>query len=63
MATVVTPHEVFMALMPTRFPWTCKVITDFRLLLDMMPESGEADGFEDEDEQEDLANNQEYQEE
>lgn len=33
MATVVTPHEVLMALMPTRFPWQCKVITDFRLLL------------------------------
>ena len=33
MATVVTPHELFMALMPSRFPWTCKVITDFRLLL------------------------------
>lgn len=35
MATVVTPHEVFMALLPRRFPWTCKVITDFRLLLPM----------------------------
>jgi len=33
MATVVTPHEVFMALMRSRFPWQCKIITDFRLLL------------------------------
>ena len=33
MATVVTPHEVFMALMPSRFPWMSKVLTDFRLLL------------------------------
>jgi len=33
MATVVTPHEVFMALMPLRYPWQCKIQTDFRLLL------------------------------
>ena len=33
MATVVTPHEVFMALIPGRFPWQCKIQTDFRLLL------------------------------
>lgn len=33
MTTVVTPHEVFMALLPNRFPWTCKVQTDFRILL------------------------------
>ena len=33
MAKVVTPHEVFMALMPNKFPWQCKIITDFRLLL------------------------------
>ena len=33
MATVVTPHEIFMALIPRRFPWLCKIQTDFRLLL------------------------------
>lgn len=33
MATVVTPHELFMALMPRTFPWQCKIITDFTLLL------------------------------
>ena len=34
MATVVTPHELLMALQPNRFPWQCKIITDFRVLLD-----------------------------
>ena len=36
MATVVTPHEVLMALWPNCFPWQCKIITDFRLLLVQM---------------------------
>ena len=33
MARVVTPHELFMALIPSVFPWECKIITDFRVLL------------------------------
>ena len=40
MATVLTPHEVFMALMPSKFPWQCKVITDFRLLLRTFDQAG-----------------------
>ena len=34
MATVVTPHELLMALAPSRFPWQCKVITDLTILLE-----------------------------
>ena len=33
MAKVITPHELFMALIPSVFPWECKVITDFRVVL------------------------------
>lgn len=33
MTQVLTPHEVFMALMPSRFPWQCKITTDFRQVL------------------------------
>ena len=41
MATVVTPHELLMALMPVRFPWQCKIITDFTILLDMLQRGGD----------------------
>ena len=41
MATVVTPHELLMALMPARFPWQCKIITDFTILLDMLQRGGD----------------------
>jgi len=33
MITVVTPHELLMALRPDLFPWQSKVITDFNELL------------------------------
>ena len=36
MATVVTPHEVFMAYMPSIFPWQSKIITDFQQLLPVL---------------------------
>ena len=48
MATVVTPHEVFMALMPSRFPWTCKVQTDFRIVLQEFANASDADYEEEE---------------
>ena len=46
MATVVTPHELFMALMPSKFPWQCKIITDFRELLPIFNEEADQDGEE-----------------
>ena len=59
MATVVTPHEIFMALMPNRFPWQCKIITDFRLLLRTLEQeqgnNDQADDQEDEKTAEELA--------
>jgi len=33
MMTLVTPHELLMALLPETFPWECRVITDFGLLI------------------------------
>ena len=33
MTNIATPHEVFMALLPSLFPWECKIITDWRVLL------------------------------
>ena len=39
MTTVITPHELFMALIPSAFPWECRVITDFRVLLQRFKES------------------------
>ena len=39
MVSVITPHELFMALIPTVFPWECKIITDFRVLLKRFEES------------------------
>ena len=33
MTNIVTPHEVFMALLPSLFPWESKIITDWRVLL------------------------------
>lgn len=38
MTTVVTPHEVMMALKSDMFPWEGKVITDFNELLDKLGE-------------------------
>lgn len=34
--TVVTPHELFMALEPDLFPWESRVITDFNQLLPIL---------------------------
>ena len=33
MMPICTPHELLMALLPERFPWLSKIITDFQLLL------------------------------
>lgn len=33
MIPICTPHELLMALLPTRFPWKSKIITNFQLLL------------------------------
>ena len=35
-ASVLTPHEVFMALMPEVFGWESKIITDFNILVQML---------------------------
>lgn len=31
---VATPHELLMALEPESFPWECKIVTSFPLLLE-----------------------------
>lgn len=52
MTQVLTPHEVFMALTPSRFPWQCKIITDFRQVLRQLEQSasvGEGDNGVDSD--------------
>ena len=49
MATVVTPHELLMALMPVRFPWQCKIITDFTILLDMLQRGADQEEEEEEE--------------
>ena len=33
MMPVCTPHELFLALRPDCFPWDCKILTDFQLLI------------------------------
>ena len=39
MVSMITPHELFMALIPSVFPWECKIITDFRVLLKRLEDS------------------------
>ena len=34
--SVVSPHEAFMALNPSVFPWESKIITDYNELLDRL---------------------------
>lgn len=51
MAKIVTPHEIFMALIPKKFPWTCKVQTDFRLLLREFEREDDVEGSESEEEE------------
>ena len=63
MATVVTPHEVLMALMPSCFPWQCKIITDFRLLLRQMESFEKTDQSNQENEEEDKKTAEELAEE
>ena len=36
---VITPHECLMALEPTIFPWECKIITDYNILLSRLSSS------------------------
>lgn len=36
---VVTPHECLMALQPEIFPWECKVLTDYNMLLSRLIEA------------------------
>ena len=35
-ASVLTPHEVFMALMPAKFPWESRIVTDFTELMNRL---------------------------
>lgn len=50
-ACVVMPHEALMALEPETYPWECKIITDFNVLL----ERGEK---KEEDDQKDILEHQ-----
>ena len=44
---VVMPHEALMALEPDAFPWECKAITDYNILLERIEDSDKSENVED----------------
>ena len=44
---IIAPHEALMSLEPDLFPWECKILTDYNLLLNKISNQEAVDNQED----------------